>query len=274
MTFMRRARELGWPLAAAAAVTVGALGFGSSFAAEPTAAPQVAPSPTAMPTSGPLGEGRFLFERDCAWCHGSQGQGTSFGVPLRGVGAASVDFMLSTGRMPILEPDDQPRRSEPSYPAADIGNIASFVERYFGGGPEIPAVEPGSADLGEGQVLYQENCGACHGSAGEGATLTSGQRATSILESSPVEIAEAIRIGGAGLRTGDMPRFGRGELTDSEVDAIIRYILLLQEKPPDPGGAALDHLGPVAEGFIAVFVALPLLALLIRWIGKSSREGG
>jgi hypothetical protein len=30
----------------------------------------------------------------------------------------------------------------------------------------------------------------------------------------------------------------------------------------------------VAEGFIAVFVALPLLVLLIRWIGKSSHEAG
>jgi ubiquinol-cytochrome c reductase cytochrome c subunit len=267
-------RDLAWPLAAAAVVTVSALGFGSSLAAEPIAAPQAAPSPTALPTSGPLADGRFLYERDCAWCHGSQGQGTSFGVPLRGVGAASVHFMLTTGRMPILEPDDEPRRSEPSYPAADIERIAAYVERFFGGGPEIPEVDPASGSLGEGEVLYQENCAACHGSAGEGATLTSGQRASSILESTAIEIAEAIRIGGAGLRTGDMPRFGRGELTDSEVDAIIRYVLLLQERPPDAGGAALDHLGPVAEGFIAVFVALPLLLLFVRWIGKSSAEGG
>jgi ubiquinol-cytochrome c reductase cytochrome c subunit len=270
----RPVRDLAWPLAAAAVVTVSALGFGSSLAAEPTAVPQVAPSPTALPTSGPLAEGRFLYERDCAWCHGSQGQGTSFGVTLQGVGAASVDFMLSTGRMPILEPDDEPRRSEPSYSAEGIEAIAAYVDRFFGGGPEIPEVDPASANLGEGEVLYQENCAACHGSAGEGATLTSGQRASSILESTAIEIAEAIRIGGAGLRTGEMPRFGRGELTDSEVDAIIRYVQFLQEQPPDVGGAGLDHLGPVAEGFIAIFVGLPLLLLLIRWIGKSSREGG
>ena len=268
-----RVRELGWPLAAALAVTAGALGFGSSFAAEPTSLPQAGPSPTALPTSGPLADGRFIYERDCAWCHGSGGRGTSFGPPLRGVGAASVHFMLTTGRMPIPDPDDEPRRSEPSYPAAEIGRIAAYVERFLGGGPEIPVVDPPSGDLGEGETLYQRNCAACHGSAGEGATLTSGQRATSILESTAIEIAEAVRIGGAGLRTGEMPRFGRGELTDSQLDAIIRYVQLLQ-RAPDPGGAPLGHLGPVAEGFIAIFVALPLLVLLIRWIGKSSREGG
>jgi ubiquinol-cytochrome c reductase cytochrome c subunit len=270
----RPLRELAWPLAAAAVVTVSALGFASSLAATPSTVPQAGPSPTALPTSGPLAQGRFVYDRDCAWCHGSQGEGTSFGVSLRGVGAASVDFMLATGRMPILEPDDGPRRSEPSYSAAEIESIAAYVERFFGGGPEIPEVDPASGNLGEGEVLYQENCAACHGSAGEGATLTSGQRASSILESTAVEIAEAIRIGGAGLRTGDMPRFGRGELSDSDVDAIIRYVQFLQEQPPDAGGAALDHLGPVAEGFIAVFVALPLLLLFVRWIGKSSAEGG
>ena len=266
----RGLRELSWPLVAGAVVATGALGFGSSLAA----APQVAPSPAAFPTSGPLAEGRVLYERECGWCHGSEGQGTSFGVSLRGVGAASVHFMLATGRMPILEPDDVPRRSEPSYPAAEIGAIAAYVQRFFGGGPEIPQVDPGSGELGEGEVLYQENCAACHGSAGEGATLTQGVRAPSILESTAVEIAEAIRIGGAGLRTGEMPRFGLGELSDSDVDSILRYVQLLQDQPPDPGGAPLDHLGPVAEGFIAVFVALPLLLLLIRWIGTSSREDG
>jgi ubiquinol-cytochrome c reductase cytochrome c subunit len=266
----RTLRDLAWPLVAGAIVATGALGFGTSLAASP----QVAPSPAAFPTSGPLAEGRFLYERDCGWCHGSEGQGTSYGVSLRGVGAASVHFMLTTGRMPIAQPDDVPRRSEPSYSAAEIGAITAYVQRYFGGGPEIPRVDPASGVLGEGEVLYQENCAACHGSAGEGATLTQGVRAPSILESTAVEIAEAIRIGGAGLRTGEMPRFGRGELSDSDVDSIVRYVQLLQERPPDPGGAPLDHLGPVAEGFIAVFVALPLLLLLIRWIGTSSREDG
>jgi quinol---cytochrome-c reductase cytochrome c subunit len=264
----RAFRELAWPLVAGAIVATGAIGFGTSLAA----APQVAPSPTAVPTIGPMAEGRFLYERDCGWCHGSRGEGTSFGVSLRGVGAASVDFMLATGRMPILEPDDVPRRSEPSYTPREIEAIAAYVQRYFGGGPEIPEVDPGAGDLGEGQVLYQENCAACHGSAGEGATLTQGVRAPSILESTAIEIAEAIRLGGEGLRTGEMPRFGLGELSDAQVDSVARYVQLLQDQPPDPGGAPLDHLGPVAEGFVAVFVALPLLLLLIRWIGTSSRE--
>jgi ubiquinol-cytochrome c reductase cytochrome c subunit len=122
----------------------------------------------------------------------------------------------------------------------------------------------------EGAVLFQENCAACHSSTGIGAALTSGETAPGVRDVPATVIAEAIRVGGAGLLTGDMPRFDERTLSDEQVDSIVRYILEVLQAPSDPGGLPLDHIGPVAEGFIAVFVLLPLLALVIRWLGKKS----
>jgi ubiquinol-cytochrome c reductase cytochrome c subunit len=95
--------------------------------------------------------------------------------------------------------------------------------------------------------------------------------APSVRESTTVEIAEAVRVGGAGLVTGDMPRFDEATLPDDDLDSLVRYIVEVLQRPPDVGGVGLNHLGPVAEGFVAVFLALPLLALFIRWIGTRSR---
>ena len=56
-----------------------------------------------------------IYERDCAECHGSGGGGTAKGPAIAEEGAASIDYVVSTGRMPIEDPDDEinaaPRRT-------------------------------------------------------------------------------------------------------------------------------------------------------------------
>lgn len=256
--------------AAAAAGVVAWLGQSLGPAtAEPAIRGQAGPSPTpeASPTSGPPEDpGRFLYLRDCAWCHGDAGEGSIYAPPLVGTGAASAHFMLSTGRMPIAQPQEQPRRSEPIYEPAVIAEIAEYVAT-FGSGPEIPVVDPAAGDLGEGQTLYQENCAPCHSSTGIGAALTDGKLATSVRGLDATQIAEAIRLGGAGLRSGQMPPFDESTLTDEQVNSIVRYVLYL-DQPRDPGGAPLGRVGPVAEGAVALAVALPLLVAFLWWIAK------
>src|SRR5207245_10655403 len=53
------------------------------------------PAPAAPAARGPA-EGLQLYQRDCAWCHGSRGQGTSYGPNLlQGTaGPAATDLML------------------------------------------------------------------------------------------------------------------------------------------------------------------------------------
>src|SRR5256885_4005550 len=47
--------------------------------------------------------GKNLFQANCSSCHGLEAQGTSQAPSLIGTGAASVDFQMSTGRMPAKE---------------------------------------------------------------------------------------------------------------------------------------------------------------------------
>ena len=46
-------------------------------------------------------QGQALYEANCSTCHGLQGEGTANGPSLQNAGPAAVDFMLSTGRMPL-----------------------------------------------------------------------------------------------------------------------------------------------------------------------------
>jgi ubiquinol-cytochrome c reductase cytochrome c subunit len=210
--------------------------------------------------------GRVVYEQDCAWCHGTNGEGTATGPSLVGVGAASADFMLRTGRMPIATVERQPQRASPKYSSEQIAALDEYVAS-LGPGPPIPVVDPGAGDLGEGEELYQIHCAACHSSTGFGGALTNGLQAPGLHDPTPTEVAEAVRLGGAGLRSGNMPKFGPEVLTDQQLNSLLRYVQYLQ-RPEDRGGQPLGRIGPVAEGFVAWAGALLILVLFIRWIGK------
>jgi quinol---cytochrome-c reductase cytochrome c subunit len=213
--------------------------------------------------------GRALYLRDCAWCHGNNGEGTDRGPTLQGVGPASADFMLSTGRMPIAQPQDNPPRRPPVYDRAQIDELVEYVAS-LGTGIQIPSVDPAAGNLQEGASLYEINCAACHSSTGIGGALTQGLEAPSILDSTSLQIAEAMRLGGAGAFSGNMPRFGPDQVSDQQVDSIVSYILFLQhrERRTDRGGLSLGRWGPVAEGFVAWAVGLLALLVVVRWIGE------
>ena len=211
----------------------------------------------------PASQGRLLYQQSCAGCHGQHGEGTQQGPTLVGVGAASADFYLSTGRMPIPEEQRAPDRKQPAFDRADIDALVAYVAS-FGGGPAIPAVDPAAGDLPEGQRLYQENCAACHSATGTGGALTSGQAAPSLRAATPVQVAEAIRVG-----PDPMPRFDSQALDDHQVDSITRYVGYLQTRG-NRGGQSLGRVGPVAEGLVAWAVGLGLLLVVTRRLGKQA----
>ena len=215
------------------------------------------------PVTGP-DAGRNLYQRDCAWCHGAGGAGTSRAPSLVGVGAASVDFYVSTGRMPLASPDARARNSRPAYTPEEIAAIIGYVAS-FGPGPPIPDLAS-SSGMGRGAELYEQNCAACHSSTGVGGALTSGVEAPSLLEDSRTQIAEAIRIG-----PGTMPVFDPGSIRDEDVAAITDYVVTLQG-PQQQGGLSLGRIGPIAEGFVGWVVGLGALLLVARAIGKRATE--
>jgi ubiquinol-cytochrome c reductase cytochrome c subunit len=266
----RTGRLLRLGLSAAVTVVVAGSLLVATGALSRAQVPSPLPSPLASPAgTNPEQDGHVIYLRDCAWCHGAQGRGTGTGPSLVGVGTASVDFMLSTGRMPIPEPEEQPQRKEPAYTPEQISALVTYLTTFVAGGPSIPRVDPSGGSLGAGAQLYEENCAACHSSTGVGGALTSGLIAPSLDRSTARQVAEAMRLGGAGYRSGHMPRFGTDTFSDQDVNAIARYVLYL-EHPRNRGGFDLGHLGPVVEGFVAWVGLLLLLLLFVRWIGEKT----
>jgi ubiquinol-cytochrome c reductase cytochrome c subunit len=218
------------------------------------------------------------FRADCAVCHGGDGEGSDRGPTLRGVGRASIDYELSTGRMPLApagrveepgraveplprklgDPAATTKRRHPAYDAAMIAGLVDYVSTLTGGGgPAIPRVVAGS--VASGGELFRLQCAACHAWAGDGGALLH-REAPALHAATPVQIAEAVRVG-----PGQMPAFGSAALTDRQLNDVVSYVRYL-DHPRDRGGFALGHLGPVAEGAIAL-AGIGVLLLFVRWIG-------
>ncbi len=208
--------------------------------------------------------GRELFQRGCASCHGPEGGGVEDrGPDLSDAGAASADFYLSTGRMPMDEPSRQTRRKRPAYDEADRADLVAFVAE-LGDGPAIPELDAHEGDLAEGQEIYTDQCAACHSSAGAGGAVGQNVFAPGVTGATSLEIAEAVRVG-----PGAMPAFGERALDDEQLASVIRYVEFLRA-PEDRGGAPLGRIGPVPEGLVAWLVGVGALVLLMRWIGDRS----
>jgi ubiquinol-cytochrome c reductase cytochrome c subunit len=204
---------------------------------------------------------RTTFLADCAICHGNRGQGSEAGPPLTGVGAAAIDYWVSTGRMPLSTHHHGTRidRQKPKYSPAQIDALVAYVATITGGGPGIPHVSP-DGDAGAGGVLYRLNCAACHSWAGTGGALQD-REAPNLFAATPTQIAEAVRTG-----PDAMPSFGQAALTDRQLDDVVAYIRTL-DHPDDRGGLALWHAGPLAEGAVAIVLGLGALLLISRVIG-------
>lgn len=221
-------------------------------------------SSAAAQEAGLVADGGDLYFQSCAGCHGQRGEGSQRGPALAGVGEASVHFQLSTGRMPMDAEQRQPERGPVAFNAEEIDALVAYVASLGEGGLPIPDVDLAGADVAEGQRLYQLNCAACHSSTGAGGALTGGATAPNLGAATPVQVAEATRLG-----PGPMPRFGHDALDDAQVDDIASYVKFLQESEnANAGGWGLGRLGPVMEGLVAMAIGLGVLIILIRMIGE------
>ena len=249
----RRRRQL----ASAAFVAVALGTVGTLYAA-------FAPTGEAATNADPaVQRGQALYARGCSSCHGLNGGGGQRAPSLIGVGAASVDFQVGTGRMPLREHGPQAPRKRPSYDEQQTLDLAAYIAS-LGAGPAIPSFSESDwqkADTAYGGALFRTNCAQCHNFAGSGGALTFGKYAPSLSKATPTQIYEAMITGPE-----NMPVFGDKEITPDQKLAIIKYVRTLKTQG-NPGGFGLGQIGPVPETMVGWLVGIGLLVLVTLWIG-------
>jgi ubiquinol-cytochrome c reductase cytochrome c subunit len=219
-----------------------------------------------LPPSSYIAPGQSLFELNCSSCHGVDATGTDRAPNLQGLGPATVDFWVSTGRMPLAVSTAQPVQKPPRFDRKQTLQIVAFVNSLAAAAPDFPAgipqVDVAAGNLVEGNSLFVLNCAGCHTITGAGDALANGFTAPSLHKIYPRQIAEAIRTGPT-----QMPHFGPGNLTNQQMTDIVKYVTTTIQHPVNQGGLGLGGVGPVAEGFIGLLFGVGGLMLVAFWLG-------
>lgn len=217
------------------------------------------------PDTDDVDAGRALFVANCATCHGLNAEGREGAPTLIGVGAAAVDFQVSTGRMPMQMHGPQAAVKPPQFDRRQVEQLAAYVAT-LGPGPAIPSaeqVDPTLGDAANGGAIFRTNCAMCHGAIGAGGALSEGKYAPSLAFSTPTEIYEAMVTGPQ-----SMPVFSDANITPEEKRDVIAY--LDAQAQGSPGGITLGSIGPVGEGIWIWVVGMGLLIASAVWIGAKS----
>ncbi|MER5335633.1 cytochrome c [Micromonospora sp. NPDC002717] len=219
------------------------------------------------PLTGAAAEGKALFDVSCVTCHGRNAQGVEGrGPSLIGVGAASVEFQVSSGRMPMARQEAQAERKPELFTDEETRQLAQYIQE-LGGGPVLPDGENLHADgnVAAGGELFRINCAQCHAFGGSGGALSSGKYAPSLHPASDRQIYAAMLSGPQ-----NMPVFGDNQISPEQKADIIAYIQQTLKHDQDPGGFNLGRYGPSTEGLAIFLVGIVALVFASLWIaGKS-----
>ena len=259
-TANRRSGRRG-PLASVALIAIGLLATGGAYAAFSTAS---ASASTDLSSPAVIEEGQKLFAANCATCHGQQAQGSENGPSLIGVGSASVDFQVGTGRMPMQMSGPQAQKKPVQFTDEQTQALAAYVAS-LAPGPAIPAASDlKGGDVSNGGELFRINCAMCHNVAGAGGALTEGKYAPELRGVTAKHVYEAMLTGPQ-----NMPVFNDLNLTPEDKKDIIAYLHYIEENP-SAGGLELSNLGPVSEGLFLWIFGLGAIVGLTVWITAKS----
>ena len=256
------------PLATAALLGIGLLLTGGAYAAIDTATATAAEETTAvdMTATETIEKGEALFNANCATCHGIDAVGTENGPSLIGVGAASVDFQVGTGRMPLQANGPQARVKPVQFTQEQTHEMAAYVAS-LAPGPGIPDAEflASEADTVRGAELFRINCAMCHNVAAAGGALTEGKFAPELQTVDPVHLYEAMVTGPQ-----NMPVFSDTNLTPEDKRDIIASIRWMTDNTSMVGGYNLGAVGPVAEGLFIWIFGIGLTVVGAIWLTSRS----
>ena len=245
-------------------IALSSIGFTFSAA---TAAPAKS-TLSASAKSTLIAEGKEIFLKGCSSCHGLNGEGASVAPSLIGVGAASVDFQVGTGRMPMADMSQQAMRKAPLYTEEETAALAAYVASLAPGPASITNEEitwERDGNTAEGGELFRTNCAMCHNFAGQGGALSQGKYAPTLMGVEPKHIYEAMVTGPQA-----MPVFSDKTITPEEKLSIIKWIKAA-ESEPNLGGASLGRVGPVTEGLLVWTFGLGILVAIAVWLTVKAR---
>jgi ubiquinol-cytochrome c reductase cytochrome c subunit len=211
------------------------------------------------PKGGLAAYGYHLYGQYCLSCHRGNAAGGPDAPSLHGVGALAADFYLRTGYMPLRHLGEQPHREPVFLGDRQIRALVAYIASF--GGPPIPKPRPSLGNVSQGLQLFTEHCAGCHQVIAQGGFVT-GALPPPLVHATPVQVAEAVRIGPY-----VMPTFTQKAITNRQLDSIIRYVEFTK-RPYRPGGWGLNFLGPVPEGLVTWFIAIPALLVLCLLLGR------
>jgi ubiquinol-cytochrome c reductase cytochrome c subunit len=250
------------PMALGIVLFAGLLAVGTGYTAVNAA---VSPKVQSVRTAEEIALGKKLFLSNCSSCHGKNAEGTANAPSLIGVGEASVDFQVSTGRMPGAASGPQLEVKPVQFTEEQTSAMAAYIGS-LADGPSIPdaAYLQANGNPTVGGELFRINCAMCHNAGGAGGALTEGKYAPNLMKSSAKTIYEAMVTGPQ-----NMPVFNEANITPEEKNDIITYLTYLQNNR-SVGGEELGNLGPVVEGLVAWLGLLGLIVAITVWLGAKS----
>ena len=257
------------PLMGLALLLLGLLVTGGLYSVASTVnQAQAATQVTAAASANDISEGEKLFNANCASCHGTGAAGGPSGPSLIGVGAASVDFQVGTGRMPMQMNGPQAQVKPNQFNDEQTAQLAAYVAS-LGAGPAVPEdeyldVNHEDVDITRGGDLFRINCAMCHNAAAAGGALTRGKYAPSLQGVEEKHIYEAMETGPQ-----NMPVFSDSNIKPEDKRDIIAYLKTI-ENQGSPGGLALGSLGPVSEGLFIWTAGLALIIGFMVWLTSRS----
>ena len=189
-------------------------------------------------------DGGELYVEHCGACHQMEGQG-GIGLPLLNAKLADVsdEYLRSTIRL------GRPGRVMPAFMRmsdAQVDAIVKFLREQSATQAVSFSTDRIAGDVANGRTLYTEHCRKCHGAdgsgEGEGTGVTLSRERSFLvmpasicnpgfLASAPDEMIR--RVVSVGRKSSGMPAFGRGKLSESEIDDVVAYVRSFEQRKRD-----------------------------------------
>jgi ubiquinol-cytochrome c reductase cytochrome c subunit len=226
----------------------------------------------ANPPASYAAAGKLLFDQTCSSCHGSRGQRrlpdgqATIGPNLQGVGAATVDFWVTTGRMPATDVAAvEAERKPPRLTDKQALEVAAYINSLDPSVPGRAHPAPEGGQRRRRRHLFSLNCAACHTITGPATPWPSAPtpRRCRTGRSPP---SRWPRPCGSGRPT--CPG-SRATSATAQVRDVVAYVTEKIQHPTNPGGPARWR-GPGGRGLRRPALGVGGLALICFWIGERS----